>query len=200
MSFYLQTHRQADDDMDVGNTLDDVSPVQIRGRGRGRGRARAASSTSTRARGRGRGASKEAQFDIEDVTIVSDSEEEFIPPSNVTTPRQTARVSRGMQPSNVTRPIQTARRVSQTSVVTTPRQTAKYGGMRGMRGSTVANPATASSDISQAFARQSQISTQPTQSAAPPSHAATEKPVATVRSARPKASSARGVCYVSDSD
>ncbi|KZS02945.1 Double-strand break repair protein MRE11A [Daphnia magna] len=160
------THRQADDDeMNVSNTLADVSPVQTRGRGRGRGRARAAMSTSTRGRGRGRGATKETKIDKEDVTIISDSEEEFIPVAAVATPRQTARSSRGI---------------------------------RGARATAAANPPAASSQITQAFARQSQISTQPTQRAAPPT--ATGTPATTARSARPKASTARGVCYVSDSD
>lgn len=162
----LQTHRQADDDeMEVSNTLADVSPVQTRGRGRGRGRSRAAMSTSTRGRGRGRGATKETKIDKEDVTIISDSEEEFIPVAAVATPRQTARSSRGI---------------------------------RGARATAAANPPAASSQITQAFARQSQISTQPTQRAAPPT--ATGTPATTARSARPKASTARGVCYVSDSD
>jgi hypothetical protein len=163
---HLKGHRQVDDaEMDIGTVLADMSPVQTRGRGRGRGRARAAA-TSTRGRGKGKAANKEAIIDKEDVTVISDSEEEFIPPTKLTTPRQTAKSSRGT---------------------------------RGVRASAASNASVGSSQITQAFARQSQISTQVTQRIAPAAPTPTLAPTAT-RVARPKASSARGVCYVSDSD
>jgi hypothetical protein len=163
---HLKGQRQVDDaEMDIGTVLADMSPVQTRGRGRSRGRARAAA-TSTRGRGRGKAANKEAIMDKEDVTAISDSEEEFIPPPKLTTPRQTAKSSRGT---------------------------------RGVRASAASNASAGSSQITQAFARQSQISTQVTQRIAPAAPTPTLAPTAT-RVARPKASSARGVCYVSDSD
>lgn len=57
-----------------------------------------------------------------------------------------------------------------------------------------------SSTISQAFARQSQISSQTTQRVAPPTPAAASAVSSARSKTQPKSSSSRGICYISDSD
>ena len=157
----LKHHQLVEDDgMDFQNTPAEVTPP-VRGRGRARGRAKtAASGTTSRGRGRGRGASKlspKVDEDEAEITVVSGSDDDFVPSKQTATPRQVAKSSRGTR-------------------------------ARGAGGA-----------ISQAFARQSQITTQASQRTAPA--AAASSPAATTRtSARPKASTTRGVCYVSDSD